>query len=73
MQILFTKFLQDAFVKAASAENISKANPKTTTLKRRVGYINEELSVTRSKLARMEIIEDEKKEGGETTPSIVNE
>ena len=44
------------------------------TVKRKVGYVNEELSVTRTKLARMEIVEEkEEKLGGETTPSIVND
>ena len=32
-----------------------------TTLKRKVGYIQEELSVTRTKLAQMEISEEKEK------------
>ena len=66
-----TGVLQDAFVKAALAENNSKMSTKTK-LKRKVRYIHEELSVTRTKLAQMEIVE-EKEKGGDTGSSIVSE
>ena len=65
LNIFIIFFFQDAFVKAATAENVSKANSKTT-LKRKVGYIQEELSVTRTKLAQMEIAEEKEKKGVDT-------
>ena len=71
MPNICTEILQDAFVKAASAESNSKTSTKTT-LKRKVGYIHEELSVTRTKLAQMEIVE-EKEKGGDTGSSMVSE
>jgi hypothetical protein len=44
------------------------------TLKRKVGYIDEELSVTRTKLAQMEIVEEKPEEkGGDSGPSTVSE
>ncbi len=55
----FTGAEQDAFVKSASMEKSSK--PRTKSLKRKVGYIDEEVSATRTKLAQMEI--EEAREG----------
>jgi len=52
----FTGIEQDAIVKAASVGKNSKPSMKMT-LKRKVGYIDEEVSVTRTKLAQMEIAE----------------
>jgi len=51
------RFTQEAFVKSltAKATPIEKVRP---TLKRRVGYLEEQVSITRAKLAEMEISED---------------
>ena len=55
----FTSTEQDAFVKSASMAKRSK--PRTKSLKRKVGYIDEEVSATQTKLAQMEI--EEAREG----------
>jgi hypothetical protein len=70
--VVLTKSSQDAFVKAASAKNTSKATTKIT-LKRKVGYIDEEISVTRTKLALMEIEEGKRDERADSGPSTVSE
>ena len=48
---------QEAFVKSLTrkATPVEKVKP---TLKRRVGYIEEEVSITRAKLAKMELSEN---------------
>lgn len=53
----FLKKKQDAFVKRIIHEDTPKTKPKPT-LKRRVGYSEEEISSTRAKLASMAIDED---------------
>ena len=40
------------------------------TLKRKVGYVDEEVSITRSKLAQMEIAEENVK-GGDTVSMVI--
>ena len=65
---------QEAFVKSLTQKgaSIKKVKP---TLKRRVGYTQEEVSITRAKLAEMEISEDvetnkEKLEGKESNDEM---
>lgn len=48
-------------MKAASTEKVSKPSMKTT-LKRKVGYIDEKVSATRTKLVQMEITEAKEQE-----------
>ena len=48
---------QDAFVKGLIKSPVLAEKAKTT-LKRKVGYLEEEISVTRAKIAQMEIDED---------------
>jgi hypothetical protein len=50
---------------------MSKTIMLKPTLKRKVGYIDEEVSITRTKLARMEIAEENIK--GDTGPSTTIE
>ena len=57
-------------MKAASMEKISKPSMKTT-LKRKVGYIDEEISATCTKLAQMETMEAKGQEG-DAGPSTRN-
>ena len=54
----FLKKKQDAFVKSIMQEDIPKTKPKSM-LKRRVGYSEEAVSITRAKLAAMAIDEEE--------------
>jgi hypothetical protein len=53
-----------------STENAIKPNTKAT-LKRKVGYVEEEASVTRTKFAQMEITE-ESENGGSSTGSAAS-
>ena len=64
---------QDAFVKAISTENMAKPfsmNSKAS-LKRKVGYVNEEASVTRTKFAQMEITNANENEGASGSSVLV--
>lgn len=56
LSLFFQK--QDAFVKSIMQEDAPKAKPKPT-IKRKVGYTDEEVSATRAKLAAMAIDEQE--------------
>ena len=51
-----------------STKNMIKTNSTVTdskaTLKRKVGYVDEEASITRTKFAQMEIVKDKENEGG---------
>ena len=55
ISLLEGKFTQEAYVKAASTEKANKPNKRI--LKRRVGYMDEGVSSTRTKLAQMKITE----------------
>ena len=55
ISLLEGKFTQEAYVKTASAEKVNKPNKRI--LKRRVGYMDEGVSSTRTKLAQMKITE----------------
>ena len=61
---------QEAFVKSLTikATPIEKVKP---TLKRRVGYVEEEVSITRAKLAEMEISEEKEKDDNELEENTV--
>ena len=48
-------------MKAVTTGKMAKANTTKTTLKRKVGYLDEGISVTRSRFSRMKIAEE--KEG----------
>jgi hypothetical protein len=48
---------QEAFVKAASTRIPTKINTTKATLKRKVGYMDEAVSITRTKLSQMKIVE----------------
>ena len=54
---------QDAFVKVASMRIPTKINSMKATLKRKVGYMDEAISVTRTKLSQMKIAEATGMEG----------
>jgi len=54
---------QDAFVKAASTRIPTKINSTKATLKRKVGYMDEAVSITRTKLSQMKIAEATGMEG----------
>jgi len=51
-----TRYTQEAFVKSHTLHAITE-RPKTT-LKRKVGYLNEQVSSTRAKMAEMNIADD---------------
>jgi len=53
---------QDAIVKAASKDKTGQAIPTKTTLKRKVGYTDEGVSITRSKLTKLKIGEASKED-----------
>lgn len=49
---------QEAFVKSLTRKATPSIEKVKPALKRRVGYIDEQVSITRAKLAEMEISED---------------
>ena len=49
--------MQEAFVKSLTTK-VTTAEDAKPTLKRRVGYVEEEVSITRAKLEKMEISEE---------------
>ena len=55
ISLLEGKFTQEAYVKTAAAEKVNKPNKRI--LKQRVGYMDEGVSSTRTKLAQMKITE----------------
>ena len=65
---------QEAFVKSLT-EKLAPVEKVKTTLKRRVGYMQEKMSITRAKLEEMEISEDKEtsKKGSEDIDEEMDE